>query len=136
MSYYVFTIPGKPCGKARPRVTRNGAFNTKQTRGYEAKVQESFFCTYGTEAEVFSGPVVVTVDAYYPIPKSTPKRDLVAIKNGDHYPTKKPDIDNVFKIIADALNGVAYQDDKQIIKAQLSKRFGNVPKVVVIVSKA
>ena len=37
-----FTVPGKPRGKQRPRVTRNGSFTPKETRKYEAAVQKAF----------------------------------------------------------------------------------------------
>lgn len=36
---------------------------------------------------------------------------------GEIRPTKKPDMDNVVKIIADSLNNLAYYDDTQIVEA-------------------
>ena len=46
-------------------------------------------------------------------------------------PTKKPDMDNILKIIADALNKVAYYDDKQIVECSIKKYYSNAPKVIV-----
>lgn len=43
--------------------------------------------------------------------------------SGQLYPTKKPDWDNVGKIICDALNGIAYRDDAQIVFAAVSKSY-------------
>ena len=43
--------------------------------------------------------------------------------NGDILPTKKPDADNILKIIADALNGIAYADDKQVVTAEVQKLY-------------
>lgn len=50
---------------------------------------------------------------------------------GKIFPTKKPDIDNVIKVIADALNGVAYDDDKQIIDVSARKVYSETPRVDV-----
>ena len=52
---------------------------------------------------------------------------------GELHPTKKPDADNIGKIVADALNGVAYQDDAQIILLQIRKTYSEEPRVVVTV---
>ena len=50
---------------------------------------------------------------------------------GDIVPTKKPDFDNIQKIICDALNGVAYHDDSQIVKADIEKVYSTTPHVEV-----
>ena len=38
-------------------------------------------------------------------------------------PTKKPDVDNVIKIILDALNGFAWHDDSQVVNLQIEKKY-------------
>ena len=48
----------------------------------------------------------------------------------EYYPTKKPDADNIAKVVCDALNGLAYKDDAQVIDLTVHKRFGD-PKVIV-----
>ena len=50
---------------------------------------------------------------------------------GRTLPTKKPDADNVMKIILDALNGVAYEDDRQIVALAIRKTYGEKPGVRV-----
>ena len=52
---------------------------------------------------------------------------------GDIRPTKTPDYDNIGKIISDALNGVAYRDDAQIVEANISKYYSNLPRVEVMI---
>ena len=42
---------------------------------------------------------------------------------GEILPLKKPDMDNIVKVVADALNGVAYQDDKQVILVSAKKAY-------------
>ena len=46
-------------------------------------------------------------------------------------PTKKPDADNIVKIICDALNGVAYKDDTQVVELDFKKVYGEFEKVIV-----
>ena len=47
-------------------------------------------------------------------------------------PTKKPDNDNIAKIILDALNGVAYQDDKQVVSLQVEKYYTEADEMVTV----
>ena len=64
---------------------------------------------------------MLCVRAFYGIPKSATKKKRADIAAGLVRPTKKPDFDNVFKILCDALNGVAYADDAQIVQASIHK---------------
>ncbi len=50
-------------------------------------------------------------------------------------PTKKPDADNILKIIADSLNGVAYYDDSQIVTGTVRKYYGETPKVYITIKE-
>ena len=49
-------------------------------------------------------------------------------------PIRKPDWDNVGKIICDALNGIAYRDDAQIVDALVRKFYSDTPRVIVEIS--
>lgn len=49
-------------------------------------------------------------------------------------PTRKPDFDNIGKIICDALNGIAYRDDAQIVDALVRKFYSDTPRVIVEIS--
>ena len=79
------------------------------------------------------GPVKVDILAVYPIPKSFTKKERLQVLRGELHPTKKPDADNIGKIVADALNGVAYRDDSQIILLRIRKTYSEEPCVVVTV---
>ena len=50
--------------------------------------------------------------------------------NGD-WATKKPDSDNIIKIILDGLNKVAYYDDSQVCKVNFEKKYADIPRVEV-----
>lgn len=59
------------------------------------------------------------------------KKKRAAMLAGEILPTKKPDYDNIEKIISDALNGVAFYDDAQIVSSGLIKVYGEIPRVEV-----
>ncbi len=46
-------------------------------------------------------------------------------------PTKKPDIDNIIKIILDAMNKFAFKDDTQVTKLEIEKKYARSPKVYI-----
>ena len=65
------------------------------------------------------------------IPSSKSKKFKQAAIEGIERPAKKPDPDNIFKCLTDALSGVAYKDDKQIVDARIHKWYAEVPRVEV-----
>nr|DAH87168.1 MAG TPA: Endodeoxyribonuclease RusA [Caudoviricetes sp.] len=65
--------------------------------------------------------VSVMINAYFSIPKSYMKGKRLACKHNINRPAKKPDVDNILKAVLDALNGVAYKDDKQVIEVTCGK---------------
>lgn len=69
-------------------------------------------------------PLEVQITAIYEPPKSTSKREKARMLSGELLPTKKPDADNIAKVVLDALNGVAYRDDSQIVRLMVKKEYG------------
>lgn len=111
-----FEVFGKVRGKGRPRFTRGGRpYTPKATRDYERAIREAFENANGRPPEPFSGPIAVCIMTYRQLPNSAPKS---VISEQD---THKPDIDNVAKIVLDALNGVAWKDDAQVVSLTVSK---------------
>lgn len=128
-----FTVPGNPVGKARPRMTRSGhAYTPDKTVSYENLVKMCFIEKY-TDWVPVSGEAILRMNAYYPIPKSASKKKKIDMVIGEIRPTKKPDLDNVMKAIADALNGIAYVDDSQIVTAEVRKYYDDTPRVEVVI---
>ena len=72
------------------------------------------------------------VIAYIRIPKSATKVTKSKMLSGEIRPTVKPDWDNIGKLVADALNGVAYDDDKCIVDAQVKKIYSDHPRTDII----
>ena len=124
-------IPGKPLGKQRPRVLKSGiTYTPKKTVNYETFVKMMYLEKYAGE-KPFEGPVSMLISAFYQIPKSASKRRREAMAKHDIPPTTRPDIDNIAKIIMDALAGIAYEDDKQITSCSINKLYSDEPKVIV-----
>lgn len=130
-----FTVWGEPQGKARPVVTKAGhAFTPKRTVTYEAQVIAEYRAAYPNRVRWEKGvPLKMRVAAYYAIPKSASAKDRQRMLDGDMLPTKKPDFDNIGKIICDALNGIAYYDDAQITSGGIKKAYSDEPRVEIMI---
>ena len=126
------TIPGPPVGKHRARVCRSGhAFTPAKTVNYEALVKQTFAAKY-PDFVPMPGPVRMILSIYLMPSKKTQRK----LKEGIRvYPTIKPDISNVLKSIEDALNGLTYVDDKQIISVYAEKKYSQRPCVEIIVAE-
>jgi Holliday junction resolvase RusA-like endonuclease len=129
---YEFEIPGKVTGKARPRVNTNTgiAYTPTKTKDYEQLVVQYFWLKY-QKSKPIEGRVKISIIAYFGIPKGTSKKDKELMLNNTISPTKKPDIDNITKIILDSLNKVAFKDDNQVTKIDIEKLYSETEKVYV-----
>jgi Holliday junction resolvase RusA-like endonuclease len=125
-----FIIPGEPKGKQRPRVMKTGiTYTPKETVSYENLIK--FIYSQLPEPKKFEGPVNMWVKAYFSIPKSSSKTKAYDMKMGSIRPIKKPDWDNIGKIISDALNTMAYHDDSQVVDCEVQKFYSDNPRVEV-----
>lgn len=128
-----FTVPGAPKGKGRPRVTKAGrAFTPKDTAAYENLVRLYFTQTYPRHVPL-PCPIRAEISAYFPIPKSWPKKKRQQWKNGEIFPTVKPDADNIAKSILDSLNNIAFTDDSHVIELSVRKLYGAFPRVDTLI---
>lgn len=117
-----FIIPGRPVGKGRPRFTRNGhCWTPDKTVAYERDIKLAYWETYGRKKYEEGKALAITIVLYYPRPKSMAKYKRRMAQKGVLRPTVKPDVDNVIKAILDALNGVAFEDDRQIVQVECEK---------------
>ena len=126
-------IPGEPVAKARPRITKYGAHTPAKTKNYESLVKELYFIKHGQT--LLEGQLKAVIKAYFTIPKSTSKKRRALMLSGDIRPVKRPDWDNIGKIVTDALNKVAYKDDSQIVTATVEKYYSEKPRVEVEINK-
>lgn len=130
-----FTVYGEPKGKGRPRfmVGTKHPYTPKDTVSYEVLTRMEY--EYQCKGYRFPDDAMLDmrIIAFYRIPKSMSKKKKAMMAAGAIRPTKKPDMDNVVKIIADSLNHVAYKDDTQIVDVQCRKFYSDEPRVEVTI---
>lgn len=129
-----FIVKGRPRGKDRPRFRKIGnyvsTYNTKATKDYEKLVKLSALeqCKDKLDKE-YTGLVKMSIKAFFKPNKSISKKQHNLLL-GQPY-LKKPDSDNIVKIICDALNGIAYKDDNQVAILNVEKVYDEDERVEV-----
>lgn len=135
----VFDVPLEPKGKGRPRFSRHGKFTKvytdQQTLEYETAIQECASKAMGSQKPLET-PVSVFLYIRLPVPQSYSKKRTEACLAGAERPAKKPDIDNVAKCFLDAMNGVVYLDDTQVVDLHIKKLYSAVAGVDVAIMEA
>ncbi len=129
---YEFEMFGSIVGKARPRMnTRTGrAYTPTKTKNYEYFLRQWFIREY-PDFKPIESRVKVTIIAYFEIPKSTSKKKEAEMLNGNISPTKRPDADNIIKIVLDGMNKFAFKDDTQVTKLEIEKKYDVNPRIYV-----
>ena len=129
---YEFEVPGKITGKGRPRVntTTAIAYTPAKTKEYEELVKQYFIIKY-RKINPLEGRIKIKITAYFSVTKNTSKKQEENMLNNTISPTKKPDIDNIAKIILDALNKLAFKDDNQITKLEIEKKYSIEDKIYI-----
>lgn len=119
-----FIVKGRPQGKKRPRFSRvsRTVYTPRETISYETQIAVAFKAG-GGRCIPAGQCVAVSVTAFFPVPQSYSRGKRKACIDGAIRPDKKPDIDNVLKVVLDALNGLAYDDDKQVIEVICRKYY-------------
>lgn len=128
-----FVVPGEPQGKARPRFSRkNGrTYTPKDTVLYENLIRAEYLRQCPGQRFADKEPLAMRIRAYYSIPVSASKKRQQAMAAGEIRPVKKPDADNIIKVVADALNKVAYRDDADLVQVSLEKFYSRQPRLEI-----
>lgn len=131
-----FTVWGVPFAKQRPRHNRNSGvtYTPAATKEHEREIAAEFLRQCRRSLPTGSA-VKLTVSAFMPIPKSTAKKRRELMLAGVIRPTVKPDWDNIGKLVADALNGIAYDDDKCVVEAVVTKAYAEQPRVEITLER-
>lgn len=124
-----FFVPMKVVGKGRPRFSRRSmtAYTPRQTVVAERAIREQAELAMrhsGLLRAPEGVPVSVMLTAYLPIAKSATKKKKAAVERGEVPCLKKPDIDNILKLM-DGLNGIVFEDDKQVVSANVFKLYNH-----------
>lgn len=99
------TIPIKPKSKGRPRAGRHGFYTDKATKIYEDRIGQEYI---QSEGPFFTGPVKMTVVFFH-------DKLTIDIEEIAQNSKIRSDVDNLLKAVLDGLNGVAFQDDRQVM---------------------
>lgn len=130
----LLTIPGEPKGKARPRFDSRSkrTYTPSATKEYEKLISDTYRLHYSGLAFP-EGALNLRIKAYFGVPKSDSAKTAIKKLANVIRPTKKPDMDNIVKIVADALNGVAFRDDAQIVDCMVRKFYSDSPRVEITI---
>lgn len=128
--FVAFKVHMTPVGKARPRFTRwGGVYTPSATHMAERKLAVSCKMALVGLVTPTGAPVRVAIRANFAIPASVSQKKRAEMLGMPV--TKKPDADNVAKLVLDALNGIAYADDKQVFSVSIEKKYAAEDSIAV-----
>lgn len=132
-----FKVPGIPIAKGRPRFRRFGKFVSTYTPAKTAAAEKELvenIINYKPETPI-AGPIHLDITFFMPIPKSTSKRNAELMRQEQETPhIKRPDLDNLVKLVKDALNGIFWIDDSQIFSMNVSKIYSDSPATEITIN--
>ena len=128
-------LAGEPIGKGRPRMakTTGHVYTPPRTASYENRLAWAAQ-TEMKGRKLMDGPLDVSIRVYLGIPASMTKVKRALAQAGYAWPTKKPDYDNVAKIL-DALNKVVWLDDAQVVRCLVEKHWSDQPRLEIIITQ-
>lgn len=137
---YTLVVLGNPKAQGRARIRRRGKFVSMHDDPKSAKEKDKLYLIAQQQAppEPFEGPLKVDITFYFSRPKShygTGKNAGVLKKTAPYHHITKPDIDNLRKLVMDALSGVFYIDDKQVCIGTTIKTYDDRPRTVINIKK-
>jgi len=118
-------IETKPLPAPRPRFSKYGTYNKKEYTEYKQKIAWMYKARGG---KLHDGKVNIAIDFFFAVPKGWSKKKR---ENMSEY-LPRADVDNLAKAILDALNGVAYKDDKQVASLFARKQYCNCESGVIV----
>lgn len=131
------TIPGEPVAQGRPRFSRRGkyvsTYDPPKSRGYKEYIKQ--IARQELHIEPLTGSIRINVKVYRGIQKSGSKLTRRKKQDGIIRPTVKPDTDNYYKAVSDALTGILWEDDNQIVEIHVGKWYSDQPRVEIEVEE-
>jgi Holliday junction resolvase RusA-like endonuclease len=128
-----FTVWGEPTAKGRPRFSFRGKIARAYTPAKTAQAENNLRAQAMPHRPVqpLEAPLLVAIRVFRPVPKSMSKKRTDLAEKGHIRPVTKPDIDNYQKLIYDALNGIFWRDDSQIVESRTTKFYSTTPRVEI-----
>lgn len=121
-------FPFSPIPKGRPRMTKRGhVYTPDKTRRHESDLK--LWATKQMNGrKPMDCPLFVRALFFLERPKTSRR----------HHPTVKPDLDNFIKCL-DALNGICWEDDSQIVRIEAQKLYAMDqagPRISILIQEA
>lgn len=130
-----FTFDIEPTPQLRPRVSSRGGYvrvyDPPKVKQFK-RVLRSLAVNQYTRPPLI-GPLSVSLTFYRPVQKSISQSEREQRLTNRSKPVVKPDTDNYIKSTLDALNGVLWHDDAQIVKIEAEKKYSDHPRITVSV---
>ena len=126
-------FPVLPVAKGRPRAVRFGNRGRMITPPKTRRAEAVFaaLAAHHPDAPVvpMGGPLRVSLEFLFPVPKSWPKWKRAAALAGEWRNQGKPDVDNLAKLCLDALQPGWFGDDRQVVDLRARKGYAEAPGV-------
>ena len=129
-----FIIFGNPIAQKRPRFGLRCVYDPDRTEKIKMKLLFKAQMNREGYHKVIGSPIEVKMNIYVQIPKSVSKSKQTALENVFHTGARPGDCDNIFKFYSDVMNSVVYDDDRQICKLSVEKRYSARPRVEIEVN--
>lgn len=133
--YFSFDI--EPIPQLRPRVSSRGGYvhvyDPQKVKNFKNVLRSLASAQY--QRPPLLGPLSVSLTFYRPVQKSISKTERERRLSNQSKPAVKPDTDNYIKSTLDALNGVLWDDDSQIVKLTAEKRYAEKGKIIITVTQ-
>lgn len=113
-----------PKAKQSFRMGKHG-YQNKAVIDYQKAITAMALAHTTQDMRSLSGDLYVSVEFVWKHPKSWGKKRVAELRERCVYKPSRPDIDNLCKGVFDALNGVIWNDDSQIVGIHAWKRYGN-----------
>lgn len=134
---YHFTIKGNPKPKQSVRFTKTGhKYQPKELIQEEKNIRSQIIEQLPKNFELLKNGIELSIVFYFPPLKTFNKKIMNDIENGKIIPkTTKPDLDNLEKMILDAMQGVVYLNDSQIYCKASQKYYSLTPQINITIEE-
>ena len=135
----LFEVPLIPTAKGRPRVAKIGNHARMFTPAATVKAEQEFVALAAPHAPEtpIDAPIHLRLTFRLPVPASFPAWKREAALACALYPEGRPDVDNLAKLVMDAMNhsGRWWRDDSHVVSLACRKQYSATPgtRVEVIV---
>jgi len=130
-------IYGEPIAQGRPKFSTQGgfvrAYDPAKSRSYKDYVRIAAVEQIAGQKPL-EGALSLAVKVFRPIPKSFSRKKIIEAEQGLIRPITKPDLDNYIKGIKDALKGICWRDDSQVVTMDAEKYYSEIPRVEIFIN--